>query len=49
MNFVKLIFTLLSIGILMSCEKENKDVISNASIAGYVQKGQFIKGSTISA
>lgn len=33
----------------MSCEKENKDVISNASIAGYVQKGQFIKGSTISA
>ena len=49
MNFVKLIFALLSIGILMSCEKENKDVISNASIAGYVQKGQFIKGSTISA
>ena len=49
MKFVKLFFTLLSIGILISCEKENKNVISNASIVGYVQKGQFIKGSTITA
>lgn len=49
MKLVKLVFTLLSIGILISCEKENKNVISNASIVGYVQKGQFIKGSTITA
>lgn len=33
----------------MSCEKENKDIISETSISGYVQKGQFIKGSTITA
>lgn len=49
MKFVKLIFTLLFIGIVMSCEKENDGVASDFSIVGYAQKGQFIKGATITA
>ena len=33
----------------MSCEKENEDLSSDFSISGYAQKGQFIKGATITA
>lgn len=49
MKYLKLFFVLLSIGILISCEKENEELSSDFSIVGYAQKGQFIKGSTITA
>lgn len=49
MKYIKLFFVLLSVGILMSCEKENEDLSSDFSISGYAQKGQFIKGATITA
>ena len=47
MKYIKLFFVLLSAGMLISCEKENEELSSDFSIAGYAQKGQFIKGSTI--
>lgn len=49
MKYIKLFFVLLSVGILMSCEKENEDFGADFSISGYAQKGQFIKGATITA
>lgn len=48
-----LFFALLSAVMLLSCEKENDDVmadvVSESSISGFAQKGPFIKGSNITA
>lgn len=49
-KFTKFIFALISVVIIVSCGKDDgKDVISDFSIAGYVQKGQFIKGADVTA
>lgn len=45
MKYIKLFFVLLSVGILMSCEKENEDLSSDFSISGYAQKGQLLNSS----
>lgn len=51
MKSVKLFIALLSAGLLLSCEKENDSngAASDFSVTGYAQKGQFIKGSSITA
>lgn len=49
MKLIKLLFVVLSIGIFASCEEEIKPDSSDVSIVGYAQKGQFIKGSAITA
>lgn len=49
-KFTKFIFALISVVIIVSCGKDDgKDVTSDFSIAGYVQKGQFIKGANVTA
>lgn len=50
-NIMKKTFFLLSLALVIfsSCEKDNEDlIINNASINGYVQKGPFLNGSSIS-
>ena len=49
MKFFRFIFVLISVLIILSCTRDSGDETSDFSVSGYAQKGQFIKGSNITA